>query len=81
MSKHVGITSSISTEDPYPEYSFFVYDDDTDQITINREAELQEYYRLQRKKRKRLGLDDLDRLSAEELEEWYESNDRSHLIN
>lgn len=73
MSKHVGLTTSCSTEDPVPEYSFFVYDDDMDVEDINREACAQEYYAHKRRK-KMLSPQMMDMMSEREIEEWYERN-------
>ena len=76
--KHVGITTSASSEDPTPVYSFFVYDDSDDPICINMEACAQDHYACQRRKRKVLSPQMMDMMSDEEIEEWYEHNGRSN---
>ena len=77
MSKHIGLTYSMSSEDLYPTYSFFVYEDieDNDIYIDISEA------RVSHKKKRVLAPQELDQMTEEELEEWYESHDRSDLIN
>ena len=77
MSKHVGLTYSMSSEDEYPTYSFFTYEDVGDDITIYQDLTDEEIQYLGaiaqlRKRRKR------ERQA--QLEEEYESDDRSDLI-
>ena len=75
MSKHVGLTTSCSTEDPVVEYSFFVYDDNMDTEAINREACAQEYY-AHKRKIKKLSPQMMDMMTDEEIKGWYERNGR-----
>lgn len=77
MSKHVGLTYSMSSEDMFPTYNFFVYEDSSD-TTIYQDftdEEIQYFSaRAQLKKRRK-------RESLAYMEEYDESDDRSDLIN
>lgn len=76
MSKHVGITSSISTEDPYVRYDFFVYEDPEGDITVMTSESYEWMHKL---KKPKLSLEQMDQMTEEEINEWYESHDRSHI--
>lgn len=76
MSKHVGITSSISSEDPYVRYDFFVYEDPEGNCTVMTSESYEWMHKL---KKPKLSLEQMDQMTEEELEEWYESHDRSHI--
>ena len=72
MNKQVGLTYSMSSEDDFPTYSFFVYED-SDNITIYQDLTDEEIQYLSaraqlKKRRKREGL--------AHMEEYDESDDR-----
>ena len=48
--KHVGMTSAISSEDDFPSYSFFVYEDNEDMIYINCDKPIRDAKRSKRLK-------------------------------
>lgn len=77
MSKQVGLTYSMSSEDDFPTYNFFAYED-SDDITIYQDFTDEEIQylsaRAQLKKRRK-------RESLAYMEEYDESDDRSDLIN
>ena len=76
MSKHVGLTSSISSEDLYPRYDFFVYEDPEGNIIVMTSESYEWMHKL---KKPKLSLDQMDQMTEEEINEWYESHDRSHI--
>lgn len=76
MSKHVGLTTSCSTEDPVIEYSFFVYEVDPEIEAINAQEEA--WDRVHRRKKHTLSPQMMDQMSNEEIDEWYEHNGRSY---
>ena len=75
MSKHVALNYYMSSEDMFPTFNFFVYDDGDDIVTID----VSEGRIKSNKKKPKLSLEQMDQMTEEEINEWYESHDRSHI--